>query len=105
MALAKYTEEINEIVFERMDKLTYKGINIRWDASDEKPNVLPLKENKQNETNHGMDKLLICQDCGRVFFFSDKAQKLFKERGWDDPISCGKCKEYKMRMYKYYRGY
>lgn len=39
------------------------------------------------------DKKIICKDCRKEFIFTVGGQKFFKEKGFDDPVRCRKCRE------------
>lgn len=39
------------------------------------------------------DKKIVCKDCGREFIFTVAGQEFFKEKGFNDPVRCKKCRE------------
>lgn len=38
-----------------------------------------------------MTKYIQCKDCTRIFEFSERRKKDYKERNWPDPIRCNCC--------------
>ena len=40
-----------------------------------------------------MDKVIICQDCGQEFTFTEGEQKFYAERGFAEPVRCKACRE------------
>ena len=41
------------------------------------------------------DKILICKDCHRKFYFTVKEQKDYGQKGWEDPVRCLYCRRQK----------
>lgn len=41
------------------------------------------------------DKILICKDCHRKFYFTVKEQKDYGQKGWADPVRCLYCRRQK----------
>lgn len=39
-----------------------------------------------------MDKVIVCQDCGQEFTFTEGEQKFYAERGFADPVRCKACR-------------
>lgn len=35
---------------------------------------------------------ITCKDCGQPFYFTERDQGFFKEKGWDPPKRCRDCR-------------
>lgn len=42
---------------------------------------------------------LTCVDCPETFYVTDRAQAFLKEKGWDVPKRCKKCRELKKQRF------
>lgn len=42
-----------------------------------------------------MDKKIKCKDCGNEFIFTEGEQSFYKEKGFNDPVRCKKCRQAK----------
>lgn len=101
MGWAKYAEDINEIVFERMDQLTnsispYNEI-IRSTPLTVNPVRISILVNSNEEQVAQKakyeDRTLRCQDCGKVFVFSACEQRFYENKGFHQPKRCKDCRE------------
>ena len=40
-----------------------------------------------------MDKVIVCQDCGQEFTFTEGEQKFYAERNFAEPVRCKACRD------------
>lgn len=114
MGWAKYYEDNLELALSRepliteLDAMRYavKGRQVHneilieeHNASDKAipPSIDPLETVVQVEITSSHNKYktreLCCQDCGRFFLFSSKAQEVFDGNGWKPPKRCKTCRD------------
>ncbi len=77
MALAKYTEELNEIMWERLENLI-----------EARKSIISFDTDEPKYT----DKILVCKDCGEKFIFSAVKQASYAEKGYQQPKRCKCCR-------------
>lgn len=101
MGWAKYAEDINEIVFERMDQLTnsispYTEI-IRSTPLTVNPARISIvvNSNKEQVAQRAKceDRTLQCIDCGKAFVFSASEKRFYEKKGFHQPKRCKDCRE------------
>ena len=107
MGMAKYHEDILEIVLERMDNLnnrtgTREVVYTRSTRNTPSEYILePICNNaepQQTKTCY-VDRHIMCWTCGNKFLFSAHSQKYFASQNWEDPKRCKCCREARNRRY------
>lgn len=107
MGWSKYTEDINEIVSERMRDRESRSIEPQVRLYASVPvNTIPVdftvqiqvdnKETTQKKPPTG--RALRCRDCGKHFVFTVGEQRFFNDHGYQPPKRCRACREIKRKM-------
>lgn len=102
MGWAKYTEDNNEIIFERAMIFEEKtcGTEIKVSFSYKTPDIsVNSSENAAVKKRDFANKKIICKDCGQAFNFSAKSQMYFKKQGWNQPKRCKHCREHRNTIF------
>lgn len=103
MGWAKYAEDNDEIIFERMDQM----VN-RESPYIEMMNAIPLRTCHVEisieacfDEEHAEPKVryenrsLYCRDCGKEFLFTACEQRFYENKGFHQPKRCKVCREKK----------
>ena len=107
MGWSKYTEDINEIVSERMrDRESrrsepqvrlYASVPVKAIPVDFSVHIqATTKESVQNRKP--TERTLRCRDCGKNFVFTVGEQRFFNNHGYQLPKRCRACREIKRKM-------
>lgn len=90
MGIAKWTEEIRENYFERMDARRVSGLPAATTlplVPRTKGNIQPYKRKVQY-----LSDVVKCKDCGEVFLLSTGEKAFFSRRGLEPPKRCKTCR-------------
>lgn len=86
MGWAKYAEDINEIVLERMERADWaKQSTATIPHSDEPAALTAIAENG--------DRKLLCRGCLTWFTFTAGEQAFYKKKGFRPPKRCKCCRD------------
>jgi len=101
MGWAKYTEDINELISERIMILNQSKIEteIKIEVHFEIPQKIASSNQNTEKGQEYSDIKIVCKDCGRPFLFSAKSQKHFEKQGWSNPKRCKCCREHRNTVF------
>lgn len=83
MGIAKWTEEIREDYFSRMEERRAAGLPAAT--------TLPVNKSIEKEPCFLVD-LLKCKDCGELFAMTTGEQQFFRRKGLTMPKRCKACR-------------
>ena len=114
MGWAKYYEDNLELVLSReplifeqnTERSVAKAKTVCKELADAVQNnndvsktTIAISTKANAKTDHSATKMqykpkeLYCQECGRLFLFSSKAQEIFAGNGWNPPKRCKACRD------------
>lgn len=101
MGWAKYTEDINELISERIMLIDRTSIDteVKIAVRFEIPNIAVATKQGCNNSEEYSDISIICRDCGKKFVFSAKSQTYFDKQGWNAPQRCKCCREHRNTVF------
>lgn len=101
MGWAKYTEDINELISERIMLIDRTSIDteVKIEVRFEIPKISVAAKQDCNDFEDYSDFKIICKDCGKEFVFSAKSQKYFDKQGWNAPKRCKCCREHRNTVF------
>ena len=108
MGFAKYMEDNNEIISERLALMEERERCYAAKQSTLKMTInissMVIAEKVFAEVKR-KKKSIVCRDCGKVFTFSVQDQLFYEKKGWDSPKRCKACREHRKIRYLMYPAY